>query len=84
VLGVFALAVINVEAVLSIWYYPSKTEFGWSSIGWYIIGTVLFLIPLSPSGADLATMLPDEGGEVYTWGEGAFGEKGRFFAIFCD
>jgi hypothetical protein len=47
ILGVFALAMINVAAVLSIRNFPSMAVYGWSSIGWYIIGTILFLIPIS-------------------------------------
>ena len=83
ILGVFALAMINVAAVLSIRNFPSMAEFGWSSIGWYIIGTILFLIPISLAGAELATGWP-EGGGVYAWVKQAFGEKGGFIAIFCD
>jgi glutamate:GABA antiporter len=83
ILGVFALAMINVAAVLSIRNFPSMAEFGWSSIGWYFIGTVLFLIPISLAGAELATGWP-EGGGVYAWVKQAFGEKGGFIAIFCD
>ncbi len=83
VLGVFALAMINVAAVLSIRNFPSMAEFGWSSIGWYLIGTILFLIPISLAGAELATGWP-EGGGVYNWVKKAFGEKGGFIAIFCD
>ncbi len=83
ILGVFALAMINVAAVLSIRNFPSMAEFGWSSIGWYLIGTILFLIPISLAGAELATGWP-EGGGVYAWVKQAFGEKGGFIAIFCD
>lgn len=84
VLGVFALAMINVAAVLSIRNFPSMAMYGWSCIGWYIIGTVLFLIPLSLAGAELATMLSDKGGGVYAWCREAFGTKGGFLAIFCE
>jgi len=70
--------------VLSIRNFPSMTEFGWSCIGWYIIGTILFLIPLSLAAAELATMLSDKGGGVYAWCKEAFGETGGFFAIFCE
>ena len=84
ILGVFTLAMINVAAVLSIRNYPSMAMFGWSCIGWYIIGTVLFLIPLSLAAAELATMLSDRGGGVYAWCKEAFGEKGGFVALFCE
>jgi amino acid transporter len=83
-LGIFALAMINVAAVLSIRNFPSMAMYGWSCVGWYIIGTVIFLIPLSLAGAELATMMADKGGGVYAWCKEAFGEKGGFVAIFCE
>ena len=83
ILGVFTLAMINVAAVLSIRNFPSMAVFGWSCIGWYIIGMILFLIPISLAGAELATGWP-EGGGVYAWVKQAFGEKGGFVAIFCE
>ena len=50
-LGVFVLAMINVAAVLSLRNLPPMAEFGWSSIGWYLIGTITFLIPLELGGS---------------------------------
>lgn len=82
-LGVFALAMINVAAVLSLRNYPSMATYGWSSIGWYLIGTIAFLIPLTLAGAELACGWP-QGGGVYTWVREAFGEKAGFVAIFCE
>lgn len=83
VLGLFALAMINVAAVLSVRNFPSMAIYGWSCIGWYIIGAILFLIPISLAGAELATGWP-EGGGVYAWVKQAFGEKGGFTALFCE
>nr|WP_319376470.1 amino acid permease [uncultured Methanoregula sp.] len=83
VLGLFALAMINVAAVLSIRNFPSMAIYGWQCIGWYIIGAVLFLIPISLAGAELATGWP-QGGGVYAWVKQAFGEKGGFTALFCE
>lgn len=83
VLGLFALAMINVAAVLSIRNFPSMAIYGWSCIGWYVLGTVLFLIPISLAGAELATGWP-EGGGVYAWVKQAFGEFGGFTALFCE
>jgi amino acid transporter len=83
VLGIFALAMINVAAVLTISNFPPMAELGWSCIGWYIIGTIIFLIPLSLAVAELATMLSDRGGGVYTWCREAFGTKSGFVAVYC-
>lgn len=82
-LGVFSLAMISVGAVLSVRNYPSMAIYGWSSIGWYILGTLLFLIPLTLASAELATGW-SRGGGVYTWVKEAFGEKAGFIAIFCE
>ena len=82
-MGVFTLAMINVAAVLSIRNFPSMALYGWTCIGWYILGTIMFLIPISLAGAELATGWP-EGGGVYAWVKHAFGEKGGFVAVFCS
>ena len=82
-LGVFLLAMINVAAVLSLRNLPPMAEFGWSSIGWYLIGTITFLIPLSLAGAELATGWP-KGGGVYAWVQEAFGDASGFIAVFCE
>ncbi len=82
-LGIFALAMINVAAVLSLRNYPSMAVYGWSSIGWYVIGTITFLLPLTLAGAELATGWP-RGGGVYAWVKEAFGDKSGFIAIFCE
>ena len=82
-LGIFTLAMINVAAVLSIRNFPSMAEYGWSSVGWYVLGAIFFLIPLSLAGAELATGWP-KGGGVYAWVLEAFGERWGFLAIWCD
>jgi glutamate:GABA antiporter len=82
-LGIFALAMINVAAVLSLRNYPSMAEYGWSSIGWYVIGTITFLIPLTMASAELATGWP-KGGGVFAWVKEAFGDTSGFIAIFCE
>lgn len=83
VLGVFSLAMINVAAVLSIRNFPSMAIYGWSCIGWYLLGTIFFLLPITFAGAELATGWP-QGGGVYAWVKQAFGEKSGFIALFCE
>lgn len=82
-MGVLTLAIINVAAVLSVRNYPMMAEFGWASVGWYIVGTILFLIPISLAGAELASCWP-EGGGLYAWVKQAFGERVGFVALFCQ
>ena len=82
-LGIFALAMINVAAVLSLRNYPAMAEYGWSAIGWYFIGTITFLLPLTLAAAELATGWP-KGGGVFAWVKEAFGDKSGFIAVFCE
>ncbi|MGP5733015.1 APC family permease [Arthrobacter rhombi] len=82
-LGVFALAMIEVNAVLTVRNFPSMAELGWHSIGWYVLGLLFFFLPLSLVGAELATGWP-KGGGVYAWIREAFGEKPGFIAIWSD
>jgi len=58
VLGVFALAMINVAAVLTLRNFPAMAEYGWASITWYVLGTVLFLLPIALVGAELRPLGP--------------------------
>jgi amino acid transporter len=81
VLGVFILSMINVAAVLSL--HPSMAIFGWSCVGWYLLGTLTFFIPLTLAGAELATGWP-LGGGLYAWVREAFGEREGFIAVFCE
>jgi amino acid transporter len=57
--------------------------YGWTSIFWYVAGTLLFLLPISLVAAELATSLPGAGG-VYTWIRRAFGERTGFLGIWCE
>lgn len=82
-LGVFALAMIEVTAVLTLRNFPSMAELGWHSVGWYVLGLILFFLPLSLVSAELAAAWP-KGGGVYAWVREAFGEKRGFIAIWSD
>jgi amino acid transporter len=79
-LGLFALAMINVAAVLSLRNYPSMATYGWSSIGWYLLGTITFFIPLT-LGPELATGWPQ--GVAFMPGCERR-EKEGFIAVFCE
>ncbi|KFC07099.1 putative glutamate/gamma-aminobutyrate antiporter [Trabulsiella guamensis ATCC 49490] len=82
-LSAFSLMMISVAAVLSVRNFPSMATYGWSSIGWYVLGTILFLLPMTLVSAELATGW-NKGGGVYSWVREAFGEKAGFIAVFCE
>ncbi|PWR72968.1 amino acid permease [Methanospirillum stamsii] len=81
-LGIISLAMINVAAVLSLRNFPTMAVEGWTSIFWYLLFTICFLIPISLVGAELASTWPEHGG-IYAWIKRAFGDKNGFIAIWC-
>jgi len=82
-LGVTALAMINVAAVLSLRNFPQMALEGWSMIFWYILFAVTFLIPVALVAAELASTWPKAGG-IYAWVKEAYPKKGSFITIWCS
>jgi putative glutamate/gamma-aminobutyrate antiporter len=83
VLGVFTLAMINVAAIASLRGLPSMAEYGLSSIFFYIIAALIFLIPTALVSAELATGWSKRGG-VYIWVKEAMGARWGFLAIWLQ
>ena len=84
VLGVFALAMINVAAVLTLRNFPAMAEYGWASVSWYFLGgRCSSCCPSCSSALSPATAWPKAGG-VYAWVHEAFGERWGFLAIWCE
>jgi amino acid transporter len=82
-LGVFALAMINIAAIVSPRNGPLMAEYGWSMFFFLGLSIVLFLIPVALAAAELATGWPQAGG-VYAWVKEAFGERSGFLAVWCE
>jgi glutamate:GABA antiporter len=82
-LGVLALAMINVAAMVSPRNLPMMAEYGWSLIFFVLLAVVLFLVPVSLAIAELATAWPRKGG-VYPWVREAFRGRAGFLAVWCD
>ncbi len=72
-LGTSPIALISRAAVLTLRSLPSIAEDGWSSIA-YLLGAVLFFIPLALIAAELAMGWPRAGG-LYAWVKEAFGDR---------
>lgn len=80
-LTVFGLAMLNVAAVASLANDSEQAEYGLSSVTFFAVAAVLFLIPICLVAAELATGWPESGG-VFRWiGEGLGAGLG-FTAIF--
>ena len=82
-LGVFALAMINVAAIVSPRNAPMMAEYGWTMFFYLGVAVLLFLIPIALASAELATGWPEAGG-VYAWVREAFGHRSGFLAVWCD
>ena len=80
-ISIFTLVMINVAAVGSIKNWPLTAEYGFSSIFWLLLASLIFLIPVSLVAAELATGWPKAGG-IYVWVKEAFGHRMGFLAIW--
>ncbi|MGY3450500.1 putative glutamine/gamma-aminobutyrate antiporter GadC [Bradyrhizobium sp. USDA 4353] len=80
-ISILTLAIMNVVAVVSLRGLPSEAEYGMSSIFYYLLAAVVFLIPVSLVAAELATGWPEKGG-VFRWVGEAFGPRWAFLAMF--
>ena len=82
-LGVGALAMINVAAIVSVRNLPVMAEYGWSMLALFAISIIVFLIPIAMVAAELGTGWPRDGG-VFAWVKEAFGGRTGFLAVWCD
>lgn len=82
-LGVFALAMMNVGAVMSLRGLPMMAKEGLTMVFYILFAALLFLVPVSLVSAELATGWPREGG-VYRWVSEAFGRRMGFTAIWLQ
>lgn len=82
VLGVLALTLLSVSAIISLRNLSLMGLYGWSSVFFYLIAALLFLIPSALVSAELATGWQRDGG-VYAWTSEAFGDRWGFAAIWA-
>lgn len=83
VLSVFSLVMINVIAVDSLRSLSISAEYGFSLVCFYIIGAVMFFVPIALVAAELATGWPKVGG-LYVWVREAFGQRWGLVAIWLQ
>ncbi|MGR5208817.1 putative glutamine/gamma-aminobutyrate antiporter GadC, partial [Vibrio sp. PNB23_22_6] len=58
-ISIFALAMLNIVAVVSLRELPAEAEYGLSSIFYYIFAAIVFLVPVSLVAAELAQVPSD-------------------------
>jgi len=83
VISVFVLAMLNVSIMASLRNLPLVAEFGYSSLFFFIIVGLGFLVPCALVSAELATGWPKDGG-IYIWVREAFGDRWGFFAVWMQ
>jgi len=83
VLNVFILAMLNVSIMLSLRTLPIVAELGLSSLFFFLIVGVFFLLPCALVSAELATGWPKSGG-IYVWVREALGDRLGFFSIWMQ
>jgi len=82
-LSVFSLVMINIIAVDSLRNLPISAEYGFSIIFFYLICSLIFLVPITLVAAELATAWPKTGG-IYIWTREAFGPRVGFMVIWLQ
>src|SRR5579862_9589251 len=83
VLSIFVLAMLNVSMMASLRNLPLVADYGLSSIVFFVIVGICFLLPSALVSAELATGWPKTGG-VYIWIREALGDRWGFFAIWMQ
>lgn len=82
-INVFMLAMINVAALVNIANISVSAKYGFASIFFLSISSLLFFIPTAMISAELATGWPERGG-VYIWVKEALGDYFGFLAIWLQ
>ncbi len=80
-LGYVSLAFLNISAIISLRHLPALATFGLWSILFYVLGAIVFLIPVALICAELATTWPQRGG-LYNWVYLSMGPLPAFFAVW--
>lgn len=73
-MGIGSLALFSLCAVIVVDTLTASASMGVSSIGWWVITLVIFVIPYGLITSELGTTYPGDGG-IYDWVKKAFGYK---------
>lgn len=82
-LGIFMLAMLITGAVDSIRNLPATALFGPSLIFFFLLSSLLFLIPSALVSAQLAAMSGEKSG-IYHWTRATMGDHAAFMAIWLQ
>ena len=82
-LSMWGMAILMITTVLSLRGLSSQAEFGYTSIFWYLLAAILFLIPFSLVCAELASTYTQNGG-LFRWCAEAFGPRWGWAAMYME
>ncbi len=82
-MGVFALAMLNVAAIVTLKNLPMMAEYGFALVFYLLFCSLCFFIPSALVAAELATGWPKDGG-IYLWVKEGLGERWGFVAIWLQ
>ncbi|MDR1435999.1 MAG: APC family permease [Puniceicoccales bacterium] len=77
-IGVFALTMINLAAIMSLRNFTLMAPYGLAMVAMFAIAIVCFFIPTAMISAELAAATSEEGG-AYVWIRDALGAPAAFF-----
>ncbi|MBW2973613.1 APC family permease [Candidatus Woesearchaeota archaeon] len=76
-ISLFTLIMISSALVISVRNFPTEAETGMHMIFFALVAAIGFFIPVALVSAELATLLPKQGG-IFNWLKAAFGERFGF------
>ena len=82
-LGVFALTMLTISAVLNLRGIPLIAALGVWSVVYYLLGALCFLIPSTLICLALSKQFPESGG-IYIWVQKSLGPSFGFLAIWME
>ncbi len=79
----FTLIMISSALVISVRNLPTEAETGMHMIFFALVAAIGFFIPVALVSAELATLLPKNGG-IFTWVQEAFGNRLGFVSVWLQ
>lgn len=82
-LGTGAMTVLIITSVVSLRGLASQAVFGFTSIFYYLLAAVFYLVPFALVCGELASALPGKGG-IFLWVSTAWGKRTGWVAMFME
>ena len=82
-ISLFTLIMISSALVISVRNFPTEAETGMHMIFFALLAAIGFFIPVALVSAELATLLPKQGG-IFNWVKAAFGERFGFVSSWLQ